>query len=102
INRSASGLAAQTIAIEPGMFAARVYYYIPEGTNTNGTIRMNVNLKNAAGANIPSAVIRDESRRLSDSNGEWIEVTFLADIPAEFNGIPVKQLALVAGPQNAG
>lgn len=102
INRSSSGLAAQAIDIQPGLFAARVYYYIPEGTSTNGTIHLNVNLKDAAGSNIPSGRITSDSFRLADANGQWAEASLVAEIPSEFNGIPVEQLSLVVGPQNAG
>lgn len=76
----------QTIALQPGMLAFRVFYYSPEGTESDATIQLSINLKgtNAFGGNVGSVI--SGTIPISDTAGEWAQITVLADIPVKGTG----------------
>jgi hypothetical protein len=85
----------QVINVNPGLFAARVFYYSPAGTTTPSTIQLRFNLMDANGKVL--ADINGPDRKLiSDTAGTWASVDILENIPQTVGGVPVKKAQMVA------
>lgn len=66
-----------------GAYSASVYYYLPAGASTSGTIQIKVNLKDAAGANLLSLTSIPEP--LQPTAGRWAWHEYRLNIPAVVN-----------------
>jgi hypothetical protein len=80
----------QTFQVEPGLASARVNYYVPAGTETEGTIQLRISIRGANGTDL--SVISSELRPLSETIGEWASISLLEDIPETINGQAVTQI----------
>ncbi|WP_238177978.1 DUF4838 domain-containing protein [Paenibacillus contaminans] len=84
---------AEMIAVKPGLFAARAYYYTPPGSQTDGSIQFGINMIDADG-NVLSAQ-KFDVEALKNTMGAWASLYQLLDVPTEINGKEVKTLQIV-------
>lgn len=89
----------QTFKIQPGKTAAQMHYYTPEGTETDGFVRIVVSPQSEDGETLADYISSEKS--LSDSAGEWSSVGVFEDIPTEINGKKVDKVLLNAQVMNA-
>lgn len=83
----------QTFAVQPGLIAARVYYYVPAGNLTEGTIQLAMNIRGATNTNL--AIVRSEVRSLADADGEWLAISLLEQVPAQVGGTAVERIQFI-------
>ncbi|RAV17885.1 DUF4838 domain-containing protein [Paenibacillus contaminans] len=69
----------QVVNVNPGMMASRVHYFTPEGTQTNATIQITFNLRDASNKQIGTLV--SGTKKVGATAGTWSSVDFLTDIP---------------------
>jgi hypothetical protein len=83
----------QTFPVNPGLTAARVHYYVPAGSTTDGTIQLSMNIRGDTSANL--ATVTSEIRSLADTAGEWATLGLLEQIPEVINNKQVKQIQFI-------
>ncbi|RAV17887.1 hypothetical protein DQG23_26120 [Paenibacillus contaminans] len=93
VDKLARGGPAQLFSINPGLIAARAYFYTPAGTHHNGTIQLLYNVKDAQGNNL--TVLRSEEKAIADTAGEWTSIGILEEVPAAIGGKEVKKIQVV-------
>ncbi|MBP1989833.1 DUF4838 domain-containing protein [Paenibacillus eucommiae] len=80
----------QDLAIEPGEYGFVAYYYTKPGSDSEGNVSFFGNIKDSTGNII--GLLRSETVPVKYTEGGWSMVTFIAEIPQQFAGIPVAQI----------
>lgn len=85
---------------QAGPAAAKVFYKLPEGSTTGGTIQIGFNLNTADGKGI--TVMRSEIRPIINSQDGWSSISLAAYIPAEYNDLVVGRIQFTINVSNLG
>jgi len=86
-------ITAQYFTFQPGPAAVRVYYKLPAGTTSAGTIQLRLNLNTAGGE--PIAVLPSKTVPVSAPSNGWASIDFAVLIPASYNNLAVGKVQFV-------
>ncbi|MBP1993526.1 DUF4838 domain-containing protein [Paenibacillus eucommiae] len=75
----------QDISVEPGLYEAVVYYYVPINSTPNGTIQWYINLKDESDATLSSIVT--ERISLAGHEGTWVPLRTVFEVTAAVNKV---------------
>ena len=85
------------IDVNPGLLASTVQFYTPENTSSNGTVQIVIELHTGSG----KLVYYSDAMVLSDHAGQWTEITFFEEMPAQINGQDIESILINAQILNA-
>lgn len=76
------------VDVKPGLFASSVKFFTPEGTTSQGTVQIVIELH--AGSN--KLVYYSDAMTLADHAGEWTELTIFDELPTQIKGVDIERL----------
>ncbi|RAV22530.1 DUF4838 domain-containing protein [Paenibacillus contaminans] len=77
---------------QPGTYKLQAYYYVPEGTQTNETISIGINLKDKNHIYLDG--VTSATINVGADTGSWHLIEWEGEIPSEINGTPVEVLQI--------
>jgi uncharacterized protein DUF4838 len=80
----------QTLAVEPGYYAAAAYFRVPETPTGAATITIEMTPLDDSGANLPAF-----SHEVRATARQWTPIAVAGQIPAEIGGKPVQRVRLI-------
>ncbi|OMF34658.1 hypothetical protein BK133_11650 [Paenibacillus sp. FSL H8-0548] len=78
------------IEVDPGYHSLSAYYYVPEGSTSNGNISLFINFWDANGTHLGNAITTNKLARTTA--GEWALIEWVGEIPSKIGGVPVKKV----------
>lgn len=78
------------VEIDPGYHSLSAYYYVPEGSTSNGNISLFINFWDANGNHLGNAITMNKLAR--NNAGKWSLIEWVGEIPSKIGGVPVKKV----------
>src|SRR5699024_7749006 len=83
----------QKFKVKPGPINARVHFYTPQDSVTDGTIQLVLNVKKENGSNL--MVYRSDEIPLSLTTGEWSTIELDKTIATSVSGVEVDKVQVL-------
>ncbi|MGO4496314.1 DUF4838 domain-containing protein [Paenibacillus sp. 2RAB27] len=87
----------KNIDVKPGLLASSVKFFTPAGTTSQGTVQIVIELHTEKG----KSTYFSKAMTLADYAGEWTEVTFFDELPAQIDGYDIKNILINTQIKNA-
>ncbi|RAV20787.1 DUF4838 domain-containing protein [Paenibacillus contaminans] len=85
------------VDVQPGLLASSVKFYTPAGTTSKGIVQIVIELH--TGKN--KLVYYSKAMTLADHAGQWTEINFLEEMPAQINGRDIQNILINTQINNA-
>ncbi|RAV22565.1 DUF4838 domain-containing protein [Paenibacillus contaminans] len=85
------------VNVNAGLLASSVKFYTPPGTTSKGVIQIVIELHTGK----DKLVYYSEAMTLADHAGQWTELTFLEEMPAQINGRDIQNILINTQIKNA-
>ncbi|RAV13319.1 DUF4838 domain-containing protein [Paenibacillus contaminans] len=84
----------QDVSVTSGTYKFTLYYYVPVGVETMGTIQLWGAVKDQAGGTTLAAIVSDAAPISSSGNGTWVMFEYDFEIQPDYDGVQPNSLNL--------